>query len=172
MPPPPPAANPFADGEPFEGAAESAGWEEAADVGGPASVAGLLRQLGAAARQHSERAEPDPASPPQPASRRPGAIGRGGGGDGGGGGGGGGGGHRACADGVCGDGGAGGAFAHGMELTASQGAREVAAPQAAPRQPRTRGRVTVRCSLTVGTDGDVRAERYLMPPGGLDDDVL
>ena len=57
-----------------------------------------VRQLGAAVRQHSERAEPDPASPPQPASRRPGAIGRGGGGGGGGGGG------RACADGVCGDG--------------------------------------------------------------------
>ena len=131
-------------------------------MGGPASVAGLLRQLGAAARQHSERAEPDPASPPQPASRRPGAIGRGGGEGGG----------RGSGDGVCGDGGAGGAFAHGMELTASQGAHEMAARQAAPRRPQTSDGVIVRCTLTVGTDGDVRAERYLLPPGGLDDDVL
>ena len=66
----------------------------------------------------------------------------------------------------------GGAFAHGMELTASQGAHEMAARQAAPRRPRTRDGVIVRCTLTVGTDGDVRAERYLLPPGGLDDDVL
>ena len=62
---------------------------------GPRAAAALC---GSSVRQHSERAEPDPASPPQPASRRPGAIGRGGGGGGGGGGG------RACADGVCGDG--------------------------------------------------------------------
>ena len=79
---------------------------------------------------------------------------------------------RACGDGVCGDGGAGSAFAHGMELTASQGAHEVAARKAAPRRQGTCGRVTVRCTLTIGTDGDVRAERYLLPPGGLDDDVL
>ena len=63
----------------------------------------------------------------------------------------------------------GGAFTHGMQLTGSQGADEAAARQAVPYRPETRGRVTVRCMLSVGTDGGVRAERYLLPEG-LDDD--
>jgi hypothetical protein len=144
------------------------------------SVAGLLRQLGAAARQDSERAEADAAYPPQPATRIPGTIGRGGGGgDGGGGGGsgsggggGGGGGGWAAGDGGGGDsGGVGGAFAHGMQLAASQDDSEAAARQAVPHRPETRGLVTVRCTLSVGIDGDVRTERYLLPPEGLDDNL-
>jgi len=151
------------------------------------SVAGLLRQLGVAARQDSERAEADAAYPPQPATRIPGTIGRGGGGgDGGGGGGsgsggggsgsggggGGGGGGWAAGDGGGGDsGGVGGAFAHGMQLAASQDDSEAAARQAVPHRPETRGLVTVRCTLSVGIDGDVRTERYLLPPEGLDDNL-
>ena len=66
----------------------------------------------------------------------------------------------------------GGAFTHGMQLTRSQGADETAARQAVPYRPETRGRVTVRCTLSVGTDGDVRAERYqYLLPEGLDDDL-
>jgi hypothetical protein len=58
-----------------------------------------------------------------------------------------------------------------MQLAASQDDSEAAARQAVPHRPETRGLVTVRCTLSVGIDGDVRTERYLLPPEGLDDDL-